>query len=70
MKRIDNPTREELEAHHLRLDLSSIRAAGYSRRFAEKYLVGRFVNIGTVMTEETFNRILDEEYENEEEYQK
>ena len=62
MKRINDPTKEELEAHHLRLDLSSLRAAGYSRRFAKKYLVDRFVNIGTYMTEEFFDRILGEEY--------
>lgn len=68
MKRIDYPTREELEAHHLRLDLSSLWAAGYSKRFARKYLVDRFVNIGTYMTEEAFNHILNEEYEKREEH--
>jgi hypothetical protein len=47
MKRINDPTKEELEAHHLRLDLSSLRSAGLQQRFAKKYLVDRFVNIGT-----------------------
>jgi len=36
--------------------------AGHSQK---KYLVDRFVNIDTCMTEETFNRILNEEYEDE-----
>lgn len=65
MKRIESPTMEELEVHHLRLNISSARAAGYSRRFAKKYLIDRFVNIGTYMTKETFDCILNDEYENE-----
>ncbi len=63
MRKTSNPTQKELEIHHLRLDLSSIRESGRDRAFAKKYLIDRFVNIGTYMTEETFDRILNEEYQ-------
>ncbi|HMM32388.1 MAG TPA: hypothetical protein PKB13_11510 [Clostridia bacterium] len=62
MKLIGNPTQEELEIHHLRLDLSSIRESGRNMEFARKYLIDRFVNIGTYMTAETFDRVLNEAY--------
>ena len=65
MKRLTDPTIDELEKHHLRLDIASIREAGYGRIFARKYLIDRFVNLDTYMTAETFDHILNEEYEKE-----
>ena len=68
IKGMGAPTGEELEIHHLRLDLASIREAGYNKEFARKYLINLFVNLSTYMTAETFDRVLNEEYEKEGEH--
>lgn len=59
-KKITDITPEDLQKHGLRLDLSSIKEAGYNRRFAREYLFDRYVNLDSFLTESDFNKILDE----------
>ena len=59
-KKANDITIEDLQEHSLRVDLDSIKAAGYNKSFARKYLFDRFVNLDSYITASKFNEVLNE----------
>ena len=56
-------TIEDLQKHGLRLDLDCIKAAGYGKEWARRYLLDRYVaREDSYLTEDAFDRILNEIY--------
>jgi hypothetical protein len=55
---------EDVIINSLRIDLCSIKEAGYNRKFAREYLYHRYVPCNR-LSRETFYRIMDEYFKEE-----